>query len=111
MGTVDGFGGDQDNKETFFIFTSYNVPTSVYRYDVLANKIELVRQPKVKFDPEQFRRRAGVLQEQRRHAGADDPHLSQGPAREPRVQARLPHPRRQFPGRRCSTATAATTSR
>ena len=34
-GTVDGFGGDQDDKETFFVFTSYNVPTSVYRYDVL----------------------------------------------------------------------------
>ena len=53
-GTVGGFGGDQDNKETFFVYTSYNVPTSVYRYDVLANKSELIRQPKVKFDPDNF---------------------------------------------------------
>ena len=27
-----------DDKETFFVFTSYNVPTSVYRYDVLAGQ-------------------------------------------------------------------------
>jgi prolyl oligopeptidase len=53
-GTVDGFGGDQDNKETFFVYTSYNVPTSVYRYDVLANTSERIRQPKVKFDPDNF---------------------------------------------------------
>ena len=53
-GTVDGFSGDQDDKETFFVFTSYNRPTSVYRYDVLANKTELIRQPKVKFDPDKF---------------------------------------------------------
>ncbi len=53
-GTVDGFGGDESNTETFFVYTSYNVPTSVYRYDVLANTIELIRQPKAKFDPEKI---------------------------------------------------------
>ena len=37
-GTVDGFGGDQNDKETFFVYTSYNVPTSVYRYDVLGEQ-------------------------------------------------------------------------
>ena len=26
-GTADGFGGEQDDKETFFVFTSYNMPT------------------------------------------------------------------------------------
>ena len=36
-GTADGFGGNQDDKETFFVFTSYNRPTSIYRYDVLAD--------------------------------------------------------------------------
>ena len=53
-GTVEGFGGDQDDKETFFIYTSYNVPATVYRYDVLTNKSERVRQPKVKFDPDKI---------------------------------------------------------
>jgi prolyl oligopeptidase len=53
-GTLDGFGGDQDDKETFFVFTSYNAPTSVYRYDVPANETEQIREPRVKFDPANF---------------------------------------------------------
>jgi prolyl oligopeptidase len=53
-GTVAGFGGEQDNKETFYVYTSYNEPSTVYRYDVLANESELVRQPKVQFDPQKF---------------------------------------------------------
>jgi prolyl oligopeptidase len=53
-GTADGFGGDQDATETFYVFTSYNVPTSVYRYDVRARTTELIRQPRVKFAPDEF---------------------------------------------------------
>jgi prolyl oligopeptidase len=53
-GTADAITGDQSDKEAFFIFTSYNVPTSVYRYDVPADKTEQVRQPKVKFNPSNF---------------------------------------------------------
>jgi prolyl oligopeptidase len=53
-GSANGFIGDQSDKETFFTYTSYNVPTSAYRYDVLTNKTELVRQPKVDFDPNKF---------------------------------------------------------
>lgn len=53
-GTVVGFGGDQTDKETFFVYTSYNVPATIYRYDVLANESERVRQPKVKFDPDKI---------------------------------------------------------
>src|SRR5262249_50237935 len=51
-GTVQGFGGDEKNTETFFVYTSYNVPTSVYRYDVPANKSQLVHQPKADFKPD-----------------------------------------------------------
>jgi prolyl oligopeptidase len=53
-GTAEGFVGDQSDDETFFVFTSYNVPTSVYRYDIAANSPELIRQPNVKFDPSKF---------------------------------------------------------
>jgi prolyl oligopeptidase len=53
-GTADGFRGDQSDKETFFVFTSYNRPTSVYRYNVLAGATEQIRQPSVDFDPEKF---------------------------------------------------------
>ncbi len=54
LGTVAGFGGDQDNTETFYIFTSYNTPTSIYRYDVPTNESELVRRPNVPFNPDEF---------------------------------------------------------
>jgi prolyl oligopeptidase len=53
-GTVGGFGGDENDTETFYVYTSYNVPTSVYRYDVTNDRSELLRQPKVNFDPEKF---------------------------------------------------------
>src|SRR5262249_13316965 len=53
-GTAYGFGGNQADKETFFLFTSYNRPTSIYRYDIPAGTTELIRQPSVKFDPDDF---------------------------------------------------------
>ena len=54
FGTIEGFGGDQEDTETFYIFTSYNTPSQVYRYDVLAAKSEVIRSPTLKFDPNQF---------------------------------------------------------
>ncbi len=53
-GTVGAITGDQGDDEAFFVFTSYNLPTSVYRYDVSTSKIEQVRRPQVKFNPEDF---------------------------------------------------------
>jgi prolyl oligopeptidase len=53
-GTAAGFFGDPDDTETFFVFTSYNRPTSVYRYDVPTNKTDEIRRPEVKFQPEDF---------------------------------------------------------
>ncbi|MEX0612885.1 MAG: prolyl oligopeptidase family serine peptidase [Pirellulales bacterium] len=53
-GTMSVFGGDQSNTEAFFAFTSYNTPTRIYRYDVLAGDTQLVREPRVKFDPDDF---------------------------------------------------------
>ena len=54
LGSVAGFGGDQDNTETFYIFTSYNTPTVVYRYDVPTNESQVIRRPEVKFNPDDF---------------------------------------------------------
>jgi prolyl oligopeptidase len=53
-GTADAITGDQNDKEAFFVFTSYNVPTEVLRYDVINDKTEEVRQPRVKFKPTDF---------------------------------------------------------
>jgi len=54
IGTAIGFGGDQDDRETFFAFTSYATPTTVYRYDVASGQASVWAAPKVAFDPAAF---------------------------------------------------------
>jgi prolyl oligopeptidase len=51
IGAAGGFGGEADNPETFFTFTSYTTPTTIYRYDVATGKTSVWAQPKVAFDP------------------------------------------------------------
>lgn len=54
LGTAAGFGGKADDPETFFSFTSYTTPTSVFRYDVRTGETKPVFAPKVAFDPKEF---------------------------------------------------------
>ena len=54
IGTASGFGGKRKDKETFYAFTSFISPSTVYRYDPQAGKSFVFRQPKVDFDPAQF---------------------------------------------------------
>lgn len=51
LGSVGGFGGRKDDTETFYTYTSYTNPGSIYRYDVTAGQSTLFREPKVAFDP------------------------------------------------------------
>ncbi len=50
VGSVSGFGGRQDAEETFFSFTNYVTPSSIYRLDLGNNQADLWRQPKVDFE-------------------------------------------------------------
>ncbi|MBB3035293.1 prolyl oligopeptidase family serine peptidase [Alteriqipengyuania lutimaris] len=54
IGSAGGFGGDPDETETFYAFSSYNRPTTVYRYDVATGESTVWAQPEVAFDPEDF---------------------------------------------------------
>ena len=54
LGSAGGFGGRHDDTETFYSFTNYTTPGSIYRYDVATGKSTLFREPKVDFDPSQF---------------------------------------------------------
>ncbi|WP_344707683.1 prolyl oligopeptidase family serine peptidase [Sphingomonas swuensis] len=54
LGTAGGFSGDIDDPETFFAFTSFNRPTTVYRYDVKANASTAWFEPKLLFNPDDF---------------------------------------------------------
>ncbi len=51
LGSVSGFGGRRGDAETFYSFTSYTVPGSIFRYDVTTGESRLFREPLVKFDP------------------------------------------------------------
>ena len=51
IGTASGFGGEQDDPETFFAFTSFNYPTTIFRYDVATNVATPWARPEVDFDP------------------------------------------------------------
>ena len=53
-GSAAGFAGKNADTETFYSFTSYNTPTGIYRYDMHTGKSQLIRQPKVDFDPEDY---------------------------------------------------------
>ena len=54
VGTVSGFGGKRDAKETFFSFTNYVTPASIYRVSLPDGKITLWRQPEVDFNVDEF---------------------------------------------------------
>ncbi|HEY1188636.1 MAG TPA: prolyl oligopeptidase family serine peptidase [Gemmata sp.] len=51
IGTASGFGGHRDDQETFYTFSSFATPPSIYKYDVATGESKLIRQAKVKFDP------------------------------------------------------------
>ena len=54
IGTAAGFGGRRNHDETFYSFSSFNRPPSVYRYDLKSGESRLIRQAKVDFDPDNF---------------------------------------------------------
>ncbi len=54
IGSADGFGGEPDQSETFYSFSSYNRPSTIYRYDVASGESTVWAQPEVSFDPDDF---------------------------------------------------------
>ena len=54
LGTAAGFGGRRIDTETFYLFSSYATPPSIYRYDLVNGKTTLIRSAKVKFNPEDY---------------------------------------------------------
>ncbi|MGL4512515.1 MAG: prolyl oligopeptidase family serine peptidase [Lacipirellulaceae bacterium] len=50
VGSAFGFGGEQDDTETFFGYTSYDSPPSTYRYDVATGETKRLFEPKVAAD-------------------------------------------------------------
>lgn len=54
LGTAIGFGGKRSHDETFYLYTSFNAPATVYRYDLAAGKSKPFRLSELAFDPKRF---------------------------------------------------------
>ncbi len=54
IGSVDGFYGKRYDTETFYSFTSFTTPGTIYRYDMVTGKSEVFREPKVDFNPDNY---------------------------------------------------------
>jgi len=50
MGTVEGFNGKQGDRETFYSFTGFTTPGTIYHYDIETGQSTVFRQPKLDFD-------------------------------------------------------------
>jgi prolyl oligopeptidase len=54
IGTASGFGGKRSDPETFYSFTGFTTPPSVFRYDVRTGQSTLYKAAKVDFNPGDF---------------------------------------------------------
>lgn len=55
IGTAAGFGGRAGDSETFFSFSSFATPPTIYRFDTATNRSEIFFAPKLAFDPAAYR--------------------------------------------------------
>ncbi|MDR2810773.1 MAG: prolyl oligopeptidase family serine peptidase [Tannerellaceae bacterium] len=53
LGSVS-FSGSKDDKETFYVFTSFTYPATIFKYDIDTNESALYLAPKVAFNPEEY---------------------------------------------------------
>jgi prolyl oligopeptidase len=54
IGTVGGVSADKDENLAFFSFTSFTYPSSVFKYDIETNKLELYWKPNLDFNANDY---------------------------------------------------------
>jgi len=54
VGTAAGFGAKKEEKETYYTFTSYTYPTTIFKLDIATGVSTLYKKSGVQFDPEQY---------------------------------------------------------
>jgi prolyl oligopeptidase len=54
IGSAGGFGGKRNETETFYSYSSFNAPPTIYHYDMKTGKSDMFRQAKVDIDPNNF---------------------------------------------------------
>jgi prolyl oligopeptidase len=54
VGTAGGFGTKKEEKETYYTFTNYVYPPTIFKYDIATGQSTVYKKAKVQFDPAQF---------------------------------------------------------
>ena len=54
IGTASGFAGRRADSETFYSFTSFTAPPTIYHLDLKTRESTIYHRPEVKFDPEDY---------------------------------------------------------
>lgn len=54
LGTAYGFYARKEDKEAYYVFTSYVSPETIYKMDIASGKAELYKESKVQFKPQDF---------------------------------------------------------
>jgi prolyl oligopeptidase len=54
IGSASGFGGKSDTTESFYSYSSFNAPPTIYRYDIAAGESTVFRAAEVDFDPADY---------------------------------------------------------
>jgi prolyl oligopeptidase len=54
VGTAGGFGTKKEEKETYYTFTNYVYPPTIFKYDIASGQSTVYKKAGVQFDPTQF---------------------------------------------------------
>ncbi len=54
VGSAGGFGGKEEDKTLFYVYTSFIYPPTIFEYDIAANTSKPFFKPELKFNPEDY---------------------------------------------------------
>jgi len=57
LGSAGGFSGKREEKETYFTFTSYVYPPTIFKYDINKSNSSVYKKPAIKYNPEDYESR------------------------------------------------------
>jgi prolyl oligopeptidase len=57
LGSVSGFYGKREDRESFYCFTSFTVPGTIYHWDGDSGESRVFRRPALSFDPDRYETR------------------------------------------------------
>lgn len=54
VGTASGFSAKRNERGTYFTFTNYKTPGTIYRYDLLSGNVGEYNKPAINFEPDNY---------------------------------------------------------